>query len=62
MTRYSPAFAMWASVFWATVIVGVPTIAYWLSGGPLNPGWALYPTIVAMVIFLLFTVLADTKP
>ena len=61
MTTYSPGFALWASAFWATVLVGVPTVAYWLSGGPLNPGWALYPTIIAMVIFLLFFVLSDAK-
>ena len=62
MTRYSPVFAMWASAFWAVVLVAIPTAAYWLSGGPLNPGWALFPTIVAMVIWLLFIILVDTKP
>ncbi len=52
--RFSPAWAVCVSLFWAIALVGLPVVAYWLSGGPLTPGWALFPTTLAIVLFLLF--------
>ena len=39
--RYTAGQALWMSAFWAVVLVAIPTVAYWLSGGPMNPGWVI---------------------
>lgn len=49
------------SIFWSIVLVGIPTAAYVWSGGPLIPGWAIFPAITAVLLFCLFIVLSGTK-